>query len=456
MRRVYLDKERKGCAICEKCGRVQRIQVAETAREQTIKIRCKCRHTFSVHIDQRRHYRKDVSLPGIFERICPGNAEKGKVIVQDISQNGVGFLTYTKQKINANDVLKLKFTLNDPHSSTIDVRGTVKIVRDQYVGVELDRPNEHTQKILGFYLMQDGRGRKEKEGGDRSEIHDTRRLLEPEEGWNPFRLPLGRDGDAVGFRGHLRTLSGGSLLRVLANEKKTGVLNLVRSDKRGALCFSKGDIIAVSGDGWDRLGEVLVEKGAITREVLAHGLALATSSGKRLGEILLSSGFVAEKTLREIMHFHIRKSVQDLLDWSEGHFEYQDCAVDFHGTGVRPTVPDEIQNGLRPKPKKREHSRLPVAWPVSILTAAGPISGEIRNISLTGALVYCRQLPDPKHFHRLSIEITKYAHMMLLTVEMIRLDVVYIDCHGPIYSIGTRFVEIDEHDLEFLSTRVLR
>jgi hypothetical protein len=397
-----------------------------------------------------------VSLPGIFERICPGNAEKGKVIVQDISQNGVGFLTYTKQKINVNDVLKLKFTLNDPHSSTIDVRGTVKIVKDQYVGVELDRPNEHTQKILGFYLMQDGRGRKEKEGGDRSEIHDTRRLLEPEEGWNPFRLPLGRDEDAVGFRGHLRTLSGGSLLRVLANEKKTGVLNLVRSDKRGALCFSKGDIIAVSGDGWDRLGEVLVEKGAITREVLAHGLALATSSGKRLGEILLSSGFVAEKTLREIMHFHIRKSVQDLLDWSEGHFEYQDCAVDFHGTGVRPMVPDEIQNGLRPKPKKREHSRLPVAWPVSILTAAGPISGEIRNISLTGALVYCRQLPDPKHFHRLSIEITKYAHMMLLTVEMIRLDVVYIDCHGPIYSIGTRFVEIDEHDLEFLSTRVLR
>jgi hypothetical protein len=46
--------------------------------------------------------------------------------------------------------------------------------------------------------------------------------------------------------------------------------------------------------------------------------------------------------------------------------------------------------------------------------------------------------------------------MILLTVEMIRLDVVYVDCHGPIYSIGTRFVEIDEHDLEFLSTRVLR
>jgi hypothetical protein len=455
MRRVYLDKERKGCAICEKCGRVQRIQVAETAREQTIKIECKCRHTFSVRIDQRQHYRKDVSLPGIFERVCPQNAEKGNVIVQDISQTGVGFLTYTKQKVNINDVLKLKFTLDDPHRSTIHVRGTVKIVKDRYVGVELDRPNEHTQKALGFYLMQDGGDRKEKQGADRSEIHDMRRLLEPQEDWNPFRLPLGRAGDAVGFSGHLRALSGARLLRVLADEKKTGVLHLVRSDKRGALCFSNGDIIAVSGDGWHRVGEVLVEKGAITREVLAHGLALARSSGKRLGEILLGSGFVAENTLREIMHNHIRKSVQDLLDWSEGHFEYQDCAVDFHAVGVTPVVPDELQNGLRRKPKKREYSRLPVAWPVSILTAAGPIVGEIRNISLTGALVYCRQLPDPKHFHRLSIEIKKYAHIMLLTVEMIRLDVVYVDYHGPIYSIGTRFVEIDEQDLEFLSTKVL-
>jgi hypothetical protein len=38
MRTVYLDKERKGRAICERCGRVQRIEVAETAPEQTMKI----------------------------------------------------------------------------------------------------------------------------------------------------------------------------------------------------------------------------------------------------------------------------------------------------------------------------------------------------------------------------------------------------------------------------------
>jgi len=456
MRRVYVDKERKGRAICEKCGRVQRIQLAETAREQTIKIKCKCRHSFLVRIDQRQHYRKEVSLPGTFQRVSSESIEKGRVVVQDISQTGVGFLTYTKRKVNVNDVLNLKFTLDDPHSSMIDVRGTVKIVKDHYVGVELDRPNEHTQKILGFYLMQDGGSRKEREGGDRSEIHTTRRLFEPQEDWNPFRLPLARGEDAVGFRGDLRALSGASLLRLLTDEKKTGVLHLVRSDKRGAVCFSKGDIIAVSGDGWHRLGEILVKEEAITREVLDQGLALARGSGKRLGEILLGSRLVTENTLREIMNHHVRRSVQDLLDWSEGHFEYQDCAVDLPATGITPAVPDGLEKGVRRQPKKREYSRLPVAWPVSILTMAGPILGELRNISLTGALVYCRQLPDPQHFHRLSVEIEKHGHTMLLTIEMIRLDVVYVDYRGPIYSIGTRFVEIDENDLEFLSTRVLR
>jgi len=456
MKTVYLNKEREGRAICEKCGRVQRIQVAETVLDHTVTITCKCRHTFAVRIDQRQHYRKDVSLPGAFERIYPDATEKGRVIVRDISQTGVGFLTYTKRQINVNDVLKVRFTLDDPNSSKIEVRGTVKIVKDQYVGVELDRPNEHIRKVLGFYLMQDGGSRKGSEGGNPGKIHETRRLIEPQEEWNPFRLPLGRAEEVVGFRGDLRALSGPSLLRVLADEKKTGVLYLVRSDRRGALCFSKGDIIAISGDGWNRLGEILVENGAISRRVLDRSLELARSSGKRLGEILLGSGFVAENTLREIMNHHIRTSVQDLLDWSEGHFEYQDCAVDFSGIGVTPAVPGDLQQEPRRKAKKREYSRLPVAWPVSILTPAGPIAGEIRNVSLSGALVHCRQLPDPQHFHRLSIEIQKYGQTMLLTVEMIRLDVVYVDHHGPIYSIGTRFVEIDERDLEFLSTKVLK
>lgn len=456
MRRVYLDKERKGCAICEKCGRVQRIQVAETAPEQTIRIKCKCRHTFSVRIDQRRHYRKNVSLPGIFEKLYPQDTEKGKVIVQDISQTGMGFLTSTKKRVNVNDVLKLKFTLDDPHSSTIHVRGTVKIVKDQYVGVELDRPNEHIQKILGFYLMQDSGRRKASAGEILTAPSCTATPLEEREDWNPFRLPLAKNRPAVGFSGNLESLHGASLLRILTDERKTGVLHLLRSEKRGAICFNKGDVIAVSGNKWRRLGEVLVENGAITQELLDHALKLAKGSGKRLGELLVSSGFLPENTIKEILHHHIRESIQDLFDWNEGSFQYQDCAVDLHPTGITLAVLDELQNGLRRKPKRREYSRLPVSWPVSILTTAGPISGEIKNISLTGALVYCRQLPDPKHFHHLSIEIKKYAYTMLLTAEMIRLDVVYVDHDGPIYSIGTRFVEIDENDLEFLSTRVLR
>jgi hypothetical protein len=456
MKRIYLDKEKNGCVVCEKCGRVQRIHVPSVRNDQPVDITCRCAHTFPVLIDQRQHYRKNVRLPGIFEKISPKNSEKGKVIVQDISRQGVGFVTYTTKNINIDDILRLKFVLDDPHNSAIHVRAIVKIVKDQYVGVELVRPNEHIQKTLGFYLMQDGGRRTASAGRIRTTPASPATALEQPDDGNPFRLTLSKNRPAVGFSGNLESLPGASLLRILTEEKKTGVLHLLRMEKKGAICFSKGDVIAVSGNGWRRLGEILLEKRAITPELLDHALELAKASGKRLGEVLVSSGFLSENTVTEILQHHIRESIQDLFDWNEGSFRYQDGAVDFHPTVVRPAVPGGVQNGAHRKPKKREYSRLPVSWPVSILTTAGPIPGEIRNISLTGALVYCRQLPDPKHFHRLSIEIKKYSYMMLLTVEMIRLDVVYVDYQGPLYSIGTRFVEIDENDLQFLSTRVLR
>ena len=42
----------------------------------------------------------------------------------------------------------------------------------------------------------------------------------------------------------------------------------------------------------------------------------------------------------------------------------------------------------------REHSRIEVTWPSSISTSSGSIDGELRNISLGGALFLCRELPN--------------------------------------------------------------
>jgi PilZ domain len=47
--------------------------------------------------------------------------------------------------------------------------------------------------------------------------------------------------------------------------------------------------------------------------------------------------------------------------------------------------------------KRREYSRVKVAWPVLIYTGEGLIEGEIRDISLDGALIECARLPNLDH-----------------------------------------------------------
>ncbi len=455
MKRVYLDRKRNGSVVCEKCGKVQRLSVPTSVSDQTIWIKCKCAHAFRVLIDQRQHYRKNVHLPGLFEKLDPRDSQKGKIFVQDISQKGLGFVTFVKKNIDINDVVSVRFDLDDPPRSPIQVQGAVKIVKDKYVGVELDRPSEHVQKILGFYLMQDVTGRKR--GKATAPVETPPNLPDPREkegSWNPFGLP--GEKLAAGFRGDLRALPAATVLKILSDEKKTGVLQIVGGERRVAVCFRQGDIIAVSGNDRKRLGQRLMEKGVITRKALDQALKVAKKTGKRLGETLVKSRLVGEDSLKEIMRLQIDESIEELSRWVEGDFEYQDCVVSLYDGVITPEAKTESRRKKAATEKKREYSRKAVSWSASIVTNGGPISGEIKNISLTGLLMYCRQLPDPKHRHRLTIEIGNHRYQMLATIEMIRLDVVYVDYEGPIYGIGMRFVEIDENDLEFLSTRVLR
>ena len=46
---------------------------------------------------------------------------------------------------------------------------------------------------------------------------------------------------------------------------------------------------------------------------------------------------------------------------------------------------------IRKTHKKRLEARAEVQWPVIIDTISGPISGQTKNISATGALLVCRQ-----------------------------------------------------------------
>lgn len=97
---------------------------------------------------------------------------------------------------------------------------------------------------------------------------------------------------------------------------------------------------------------------------------------------------------------------------------------------------------------RREYARIDVSWPASIFTAAGLIEGQVRNISIGGALINCRTLPNLEETFHLAIEIPSYLFPVAAKAKQVRLNV-YDSEEGsasPSYDLAVLFLDMSEED----------
>ena len=97
---------------------------------------------------------------------------------------------------------------------------------------------------------------------------------------------------------------------------------------------------------------------------------------------------------------------------------------------------------------RREYSRIDVSWPVSIFTSAGLIDGRIKNISIGGALIICKSLPDLDETFNLTIEIPHYFFPVAAKVKKARLNIYYSEDsdESPSYDLAVHFMDMSEDD----------
>jgi hypothetical protein len=105
--------------------------------------------------------------------------------------------------------------------------------------------------------------------------------------------------------------------------------------------------------------------------------------------------------------------------------------------------------------KKREHSRVKVSFPATIASGGRTIEGKIENISLTGALIHCKELPNLSKRVRLTVELSGHSYVMSVHARIIRLDIHDAGDGVPAYDLGMTFVDLSEEDIKFLSKKVL-
>ena len=152
MKKVYVDDDNQSIIICPKCGFEKNVDVTKFKdTPKKLKAKCKCGETHRFTIEFRKTYRKDVRLAG--EYIAQKKDDKGEIIVRELSLAGIRFESLKPHKIYLNNILEVKFKLDNPLKS--EIRKLVKVIwiKDRFVGANFTETKFY-EKDLGFYLKK--------------------------------------------------------------------------------------------------------------------------------------------------------------------------------------------------------------------------------------------------------------------------------------------------------------
>ncbi len=134
------------------------------------------------------------------------------------------------------------------------------------------------------------------------------------------------DGDRVEMRGELKKIRFPDLLQLLASCENTGTLVVQNKHEQKSLSIRDGKICSAScmdKDKKNKLGYLLYKLGKITKSERSRALALcAQDPSKRLGQALIEIGAIDREGLQEALRIQAEEIVYSLMAFPEGHFEF--------------------------------------------------------------------------------------------------------------------------------------
>jgi hypothetical protein len=121
------------------------------------------------------------------------------------------------------------------------------------------------------------------------------------------------------------------LFQLLALFRKSGKLTLSRGDTTGVFLFNRGKIFhAANGYAAPTVGELLVDRRLITREALDAAVATQRMAAqrKKLGAILVEMGATTRDALQKALRQQLEEIAHDFLAWDSGYFSFKAVDVD--------------------------------------------------------------------------------------------------------------------------------
>lgn len=128
----------------------------------------------------------------------------------------------------------------------------------------------------------------------------------------------------MSLSGNLEDVSVADAMQFIHLGGRTGTLTLTNGDVSAVIAFHQGRIVNAFGPGSKKLGELLVDAGAIEPATLEAALAQQESEQPRrsLGQILVAMGAVTPEIMYGAVEQQIERTVYDLVTWSHGTFQF--------------------------------------------------------------------------------------------------------------------------------------
>jgi hypothetical protein len=158
----------------------------------------------------------------------------------------------------------------------------------------------------------------------------------------------------MALEGTIRDFGLPDIFQLIGLQRKTGHLALT-NDKGGekvTVAFENGMVVMADSSAGrleDRLGNVLVKQGKVSRERLDEALGLQKQTLQRLGHILTTTGAITTKDLREALQVQVSQIVFRVFRWRDGRYQFTAAdSVDFDRENFAPMSADFIlMEGIR-------------------------------------------------------------------------------------------------------------
>lgn len=135
------------------------------------------------------------------------------------------------------------------------------------------------------------------------------------------------ESDREGFHGYTWAIALPDLLGFLQMQQKSGILRVNIGTEVVSLIFDRGDLIHTNSDNsppGSRLGEILVNQGAIDMENLERFLLRYSSTPGRLGDVLEAEGLITKACLRQALDQQVEAIFERLFSNGSAYYSFRE------------------------------------------------------------------------------------------------------------------------------------